>query len=93
MQPEGRVSEDGELDSSVDGYDFSPMRIPGKNGFLSVIVGLYVWGSVVERGDEGEERSVWLESVRDATSVLRAMTLSEPASSSSPAPDVPPAKR
>lgn len=70
LQPEGRFT-DGLLDVSVEGYEFTDMAVPGKNGFLNVIARLHAWGSSVAAGMAN--KSDWLKAVEDVTAVLRVL--------------------
>lgn len=71
LRPRNTLTTDGSLDPSADDHDLSRLRVPGKNGFLSIIVGLRGWGMTLGKQTRG--KSKWLEAVEDATSVLRVM--------------------
>ncbi|PPQ80644.1 hypothetical protein CVT25_001652 [Psilocybe cyanescens] len=68
LQPEWRISGDGKiLFEKVDG-DWGVLKKSGVNGVVSVIAGLYYWGSAL-KGDGG--RDEWLVAVKDCLAAFK----------------------
>jgi hypothetical protein len=57
--------------SQLAGVNWEPLRKPGKNGFLLVMMSLVWWGKATHADEE------WKKSVADVTRVLRCMRLAE----------------
>ncbi|PPQ78862.1 hypothetical protein CVT25_002428 [Psilocybe cyanescens] len=68
LQPEWRISGNGKiLFDKVDG-DWGVLKRSGVNGVVSVIAGLYYWGSAL-KGDSG--RNEWLVAVKDCLAAFK----------------------
>ncbi|KAJ7061120.1 hypothetical protein C8F01DRAFT_987534, partial [Mycena amicta] len=60
------------LQSGGDGQDWGNLEVPGKNGLVSVVAGLYWWG---QDGLEASSFSAgWTSAVKDITWALEKMT-------------------
>ncbi|KAJ7806503.1 hypothetical protein B0H13DRAFT_1669770, partial [Mycena leptocephala] len=65
INPEWRIARDGTLRRTEEG-PWDTMKVPGANGFLSVLVCLKWWK---DAGGEGD----WADSVADVTWVLERL--------------------
>jgi hypothetical protein len=67
IQPEWRCKEG--MDTLVDGSeDWDSLRIPGANGLLSVVAGLFFWGVEVYR--QGATVDMWLDALTDVSAAF-----------------------
>lgn len=75
LQPEWRISDDGDIIRNYDDYDggdFEGLRKPGVNGLLSALASLYFWGMAVK--DSGKKSKRWVQSVEDCVFVLSCLS-------------------
>ena len=70
VQPDWRL-EDGELVRKRLVGDWEPLRRPGTNGVVSVLVGLFYWGLVVL--EKGRGRAGWRSAVKDCHAALKEL--------------------
>ncbi|KAF8905829.1 hypothetical protein CPB84DRAFT_568052 [Gymnopilus junonius] len=72
LQPEWRVLNADkselvkEMNEKDDSGSFDELRLPGKNGVVSVLAALYYWGLAVKgKNPKSKARQKWLEAVED----------------------------
>ncbi|CAA7268955.1 unnamed protein product [Cyclocybe aegerita] len=63
LQPSWRRDEDGDVVMGAVEGDWEPLRRPGVNGLLSVLVALFFWGGKVQKTRVAKEK--WLLAVKD----------------------------
>jgi len=72
VQPKWRKSSAGKVVfARVDG-DWEEIRRPGLNGLLSIMAGLYFWGTALGKGDDGQKG--WKQAVADCQVALNALS-------------------
>lgn len=74
MQPEDRITKDDDLTRPAQTLDWDRLRVPGKNGVLSVVTTVRCWGvSVLSDSPGSKERVDWDTAVGDVSWALEQM--------------------
>jgi hypothetical protein len=72
LQPEWRVVN-GRVDVGLTQGNWESLRLPGLNGFLSIISALFYWGLAVQ--GKATHHSAWLSAVQDCHLVISLLSV------------------
>lgn len=79
MQPRGRVGDDNSLCQPQQDLDWEGIRVPGKNGILSIVATLACWGVCVKNDSmEPSQHLEWTTAVADVGWALEEMVRTQP---------------
>ncbi|KAF9470923.1 hypothetical protein BDN70DRAFT_939329 [Pholiota conissans] len=65
LQPAWRLSASGKIIPEATDGDWNSLRKPGTNGLLSVVCGLFHWGTSLQKNGEEVKQSQWIAAVKD----------------------------
>jgi hypothetical protein len=72
LQPDWRVVN-GRVDVNLTQGNWESLRMPGLNGFLSIISALFYWGMAVQ--GKATHHNAWLSAVQDCHLVISLLSV------------------